>query len=135
MALVKDILYGVTIHSLKGGTNVSVDGLAFDSRLAKKGVMFFAIKGSVNDGHDYLDQVLESGCTMIVAERELEVPDGVSLVVVESSSRALALVASNFFGEPSKQLKLIGVTGTNGKTSTLSFLSQIFKSNDIKHAF
>ncbi|MCH2223948.1 MAG: UDP-N-acetylmuramoyl-L-alanyl-D-glutamate--2,6-diaminopimelate ligase [Crocinitomicaceae bacterium] len=126
MALVKDILYGVNLLSLKGSTDISVSDLTFDSRLVTVNSMFFAIVGSVSDGHDYIAQAIDTGCKVIVSERDIEVPSDVNLIVVDSTSKALAIVASNFFGEPSRQLKLIGVTGTNGKTTIATLLYNLY---------
>lgn len=124
--MIKDILYGVHMMSVKGSTEVSVDHLTFDSRTATASSMFFAIKGSVNDGHKYVGQVVEAGCKVIVVEDEVDVPEDVHVIVVEDTSNALAIVANNFYGEPSKQLKLVGVTGTNGKTTVATLLYNLY---------
>ncbi len=126
MKNVKDILYGVHLLSVKGSTHVEVNHLTFDSRTARAGSMFFAIKGVVSDGHDYIAQVIENGCQMIVAEKEVDVPENVNLVLVDSSANALSIVAHNFYGEPSRYLKLIGVTGTNGKTTIATLLYNLY---------
>lgn len=126
MQLLKDILYGVHITEVQGSTNVSVDQLTFDSRKAGEGSVFFAIRGSVRDGHEFIPQVVENGCPVVVADHSVEVPEGVVLVVVEDTSAALAIVASNFYGEPSSKLKLIGVTGTNGKTTVTTLLFNLY---------
>lgn len=126
MQLLKDILYGVHITEVIGSTSVSVKHLTFDSRDAKDGSVFFAIRGSVRDGHAFIPQVVEGGCSVIIADHEVEVPEHVVLVVVDDTSAALALMASNFYGEPSSKLKLIGVTGTNGKTTTTTLLFNLY---------
>jgi UDP-N-acetylmuramoyl-L-alanyl-D-glutamate--2,6-diaminopimelate ligase len=126
MKNVKDILYGVHLLSVKGSTHVEVNHLTFDSRKAREESMFFAIKGAVSDGHDYIAQVIDNGCKMIVAEKEVEVPENVNLVLVDSSANALSIVAHNFYGEPSRYLKLIGVTGTNGKTTIATLLYNLY---------
>jgi UDP-N-acetylmuramoyl-L-alanyl-D-glutamate--2,6-diaminopimelate ligase len=128
MKTVKDILYGVHILGVSGATLVDVNHLTFDSRTAKDGSMFFAIKGVVADGHDFIPQVIENGCKVIVSEREIETPDGVNVVLVDSTSNALSIVAHNFYGEPSRYLKLIGVTGTNGKTTIATLLYNLYTS-------
>lgn len=122
----KDLLYNVNIKAVTGSTNVTVSSLTFDSRKAQNGSVFFAIKGTVNDGHQFIPAAIEQGCTIIIAEEETNVPDNVNLIVVESSSRALAVMANNFYDEPSKQLKLIGVTGTNGKTTISTLLFELY---------
>lgn len=122
----KDILYGVNIIGVNGSTDVSVDHLTFDSREAKEGSVFFAIKGVVNDGHAFVSQVIENGCSVVIVEDEVEAPSGVNVIRVENTKKALAIVASNFYGEPSKELKLIGVTGTNGKTTVSTLLFNLY---------
>ncbi|PHR31378.1 MAG: UDP-N-acetylmuramoyl-L-alanyl-D-glutamate--2,6-diaminopimelate ligase [Fluviicola sp.] len=128
MKTVKDILYGVHILGVNGTTLTDVNHLTFDSRTAKDGSMFFAIKGTVSDGHDFISQVIESGCKIIVAEKEIEVPESVNVVLVDSTSNALSIVAHNFYGEPSRYLKLIGITGTNGKTTIATLLYNLYSS-------
>lgn len=128
MKTVKDILYGVHILGVNGTTLTDVNHLTFDSRTAKDGSMFFAIKGTVSDGHDFISQVIENGCKMIVAEKEIEVPESVNVVLVDSTSNALSIVAHNFCGEPSRYLKLIGITGTNGKTTIATLLYNLYSS-------
>ena len=142
MKTVKDILYGVHILGVNGSTLVDVDHLTFDSRTAKEGSMFFAIKGVVADGHDFIPQVIESGCKVIVVQNdvrahgvesvemelgtELNIPEDVNVITVDSTSNALSIVAHNFYGEPSRYLKLIGVTGTNGKTTITTLLYNLY---------
>lgn len=127
MQELRDILFGVGILNVKGSTcGKDVKSLEFDSRKATIGSVFFAIPGTRSDGHDFIPQVIESGCKMIISEREVEIPDGVTLVVVDDSAKSLAIAANNFFGEPSQELKLIGVTGTNGKTTVTTLLHKLF---------
>jgi UDP-N-acetylmuramoyl-L-alanyl-D-glutamate--2,6-diaminopimelate ligase len=126
MKNLKDILYGVHIQSVDGLTDRLVGELVFDSRKAKEGSVFFAIKGSANDGHQYISDVIGKGCDMIIAEERQNVPEHVTLIVTENTQEALALMAANFYDEPSKKLKLIGVTGTNGKTTTTTLLFNLF---------
>lgn len=124
--LLKDILYGVHLISVDGRTDQSVRELHFDSRKAVKNSVFFAIRGTNNDGHNYIGPVIEAGCEVIIAEEHRSVPDNVTLIVVPNTHEALALMASNFYDEPSKKLKLVGVTGTNGKTTTATLLHRLF---------
>ena len=124
--VLKDILYGVNIVAVNGSTDVLVERLTFDSREAKAGSLFFAIRGAKVDGHAFIPQVIEQGCTLIICDEEVEAQEGVTVVRVEKSSRALALCANNFYGEPSRELKLIGVTGTNGKTTVATLLFNLY---------
>ncbi len=126
MKNVKDILYGVHLLSVKGSTLVEVDHLTFDSRTAREGSLFFAIKGAVSDGHDFIPQVIENGCQMIIAEADFDAPENVNVILVDSSANALSIVAHNFYGEPSRYLKLIGITGTNGKTTIATLLYNLY---------
>ena len=124
--LLKDILYGVHILSVDGRTDVPVIALHFDSRKAQEDAVFFAIRGTSNDGHNYIGSVIDAGCSIIIAEEHRAVPESVTLIVVNNSQEALAIMASNFYDEPSKKLKLVGVTGTNGKTTTTTLLFNLF---------
>lgn len=124
----QDLLYGVAIKSLVGKPNQEVAALAFDSRAVKANSLFFAVKGTVVDGHQYIAQTIEAGATVIVCETiPASLNDQVTYVEVESSSVALGIIASNFYGNPSAQLKLVGVTGTNGKTTIATLLYQLFR--------
>jgi UDP-N-acetylmuramoyl-L-alanyl-D-glutamate--2,6-diaminopimelate ligase len=122
MQVLKDILYGVNILEVHGATNVAVESLTFDSRQAKAGSVFFAIKGVARDGHDFIADVCANGCTVVISEKVVEVPESTQLVVVDDTSKALAIMAGNFYDEPSRKLKLVGVTGTNGKTTVTTLL-------------
>lgn len=124
--MLKDILYGVNIVAVHGSTDAVVEQLTFDSREAKQGSLFFAIRGAKVDGHSFIPQVIENGCKLIICEDEVEPVEGVTIVRVEKSSKALAMCANNFFGEPSRELKLIGVTGTNGKTTVATLLFNLY---------
>jgi UDP-N-acetylmuramoyl-L-alanyl-D-glutamate--2,6-diaminopimelate ligase len=121
-----DILYGVTILSVDGSTDKMVGELVFDSRKADADSVFFAIRGTSVDGHTFIAKTIEAGCKVIIAEERIQVPEHVTLIVTENSHLALAIMASNYFGNPSEKLKLVGVTGTNGKTTTTTLLFNLF---------
>jgi len=124
----KDILYGVRITAVSGTTSCDIASVRFDSREVQKSDAFVAIKGTLTDGHKFIDQVVKAGARAIICEHlPSEMIDDVTYVQVESGNQALALMASNYYGTPSKNLKLVGVTGTNGKTTVSSLLYQLFK--------
>jgi UDP-N-acetylmuramoyl-L-alanyl-D-glutamate--2,6-diaminopimelate ligase len=124
----QDLLYGVSIKSLTGKPNQKVTGLAFDSRMVNADTLFFAIKGTTVDGHEYIAQTITNGAKVIVCETlPLALTEEVTYIEVENSSIALGIVASNFYNNPSSKLKLIGVTGTNGKTTIATLLFQLFR--------
>lgn len=122
----KDILYGVNIVAVHVGTERTVQHLTFDSREAKEGSIFFAIVGTTRDGHDFIPSVLESGCRILVVSKKVDAPADCHVIQVENTSHALAIMASNFYDEPSKDLTLVGVTGTNGKTTIATLLYKLF---------
>ncbi|WP_158845176.1 UDP-N-acetylmuramoyl-L-alanyl-D-glutamate--2,6-diaminopimelate ligase [Algibacter sp. L1A34] len=133
MSVLKDILYKVTLNAVVGNTSMDVNNIHFDSRNIVKGDVFVAIRGSVVDGHKYIDVAIKNGATAIVCEATPEVVvDGITYVEVDNSSKAMAIMASNFYGVPSENLKLVGVTGTNGKTTVASLLFQLFKNAGFK---
>lgn len=128
MMQLKDILYKVTINSVVGSTSVAVNEIFFDSRNVSLNDVFVAISGTVVDGHDYIDKAVNQGAVAVVCEKlPKEFINGVTYVEVESSSQALAVMASNYYGNPSENLKLVGITGTNGKTTIATLLYQLFK--------
>lgn len=128
MAKLKDILYKVSLKSVSGDMEVDVIDIAFDSRQVNPGTAFVAIKGTQVDGHQYIQQAIEQGAVAVVLEEMPESPaEGISFVEVEDSSKALGFMASNYYGNPSSKLKLVGVTGTNGKTTCVTLLYQLFR--------
>lgn len=122
----KTILANIKTTSSYGNLDVAVDEIVFDSRQAKTGKLFVAIQGFVVDGHDFIQNVIESGCEVIVAQQAVQVPESITLIVVEDTSEALGIMASNFYDNPSEQLELVGITGTNGKTTTVTLLHNLF---------
>lgn len=127
MAILQDILYKVRIRSVHGNLAVKVKALHIDSRKVTKGDVFVAIKGAAADGHQFVDSVAEKGAVAIVCE---EMPsalkEGVTYVQVENSGAAAGFMAHNFYGQPSERVKLVGVTGTNGKTTIATLLYKLF---------
>ncbi|RIA08711.1 UDP-N-acetylmuramoylalanyl-D-glutamate--2,6-diaminopimelate ligase [Flavobacteriaceae bacterium MAR_2010_72] len=133
MPELKDILYKTTINAVVGSTGIIVNAIAFDSRLVKKKDVFVAIKGTAVDGHDYIDAAIQKGASAIVCETlPSNFNNDITYIEVANASRALAFMASNYYDNPSENLKLIGVTGTNGKTTVASLLYQLFKKAGFK---
>ncbi|WP_346883046.1 UDP-N-acetylmuramoyl-L-alanyl-D-glutamate--2,6-diaminopimelate ligase [uncultured Algibacter sp.] len=128
MIVLKDILYKVTINTVIGSTVMDVHAVDFDSRKIEKGDLFVAIQGLISDGHKFIDTAIKNGATCVVCETLPKILiDGVTYVEVDNSKKALAIIASNFYQAPSENLRLVGVTGTNGKTTVASLLYQLFK--------
>src|SRR5580700_9324452 len=127
MAPLQDILYKVSIRSVHGDLDRSVDNLQTDSRLAGPGSLFIAMKGTHIDGHSFIPQVTAAGTIIIVCEDlPATLQDGVTYIRVESTAAAAGIIAHNFYGQPSEKLKLVGVTGTNGKTTIVTLLYKLF---------
>lgn len=122
----KNLLTGIQPISSQGNVDVSVNEIVFDSRQAKAGSLFVAIQGFAVDGHDFIQNVIENGCEIIVAQHAVSVPEHVTLILVPDSAEALGIMASNFYDNPSQQLELVGITGTNGKTTTVTLLHNLF---------
>ncbi len=127
MKKLKDILYNVNVTEIFGSTNRDVFNISFDSRKIIKGGVFVAIKGQKFNGHDYILFAIKQGVKIIIFEEKIQnyVP-GITYVKVQDSSKSLSVIASNFYDNPSSKLKLIGVTGTNGKTTIVNILYQLF---------
>tara|TARA_R110002072_G_scaffold300571_3_gene478341 strand:- start:15539 stop:16999 length:1461 start_codon:yes stop_codon:yes gene_type:complete len=124
----RDILYKVTINAVVGSTDLTFSNLVFDSRKVSLNDCFIAIRGTLSDGHEYIKTAVNQGALAIICEELPEViVNGVSYIQVEDSKKALAIMASNYFGNPSEKIKLIGITGTNGKTTIATLLYDLFK--------
>ncbi|MER3318770.1 MAG: UDP-N-acetylmuramoyl-L-alanyl-D-glutamate--2,6-diaminopimelate ligase [Allomuricauda sp.] len=133
MKLLKDILYGVSLSAVSGDTNIMVNKVHFDSRKVEMDDVFVAVRGTVTDGHKYIQKAVDSGARAIVCEELPEIMvNGVTYLQVTDCNSALAIIASNFYDNPSKNLKLVGVTGTNGKTTVTTLLYNLFKKAGFK---
>jgi UDP-N-acetylmuramoyl-L-alanyl-D-glutamate--2,6-diaminopimelate ligase len=128
MIILKDILYKTGILNVSGPVNIGITDICFDSRLVKEGSLFVAIRGLQSDGHSFIPFVIEKGAVAIVCESlPLDLHSGITYIQVQNSSSALAHIASNFYGNPSEKLMLVGITGTNGKTTTATLLYYLFR--------
>lgn len=128
MSILKDILYKVAIEAVKGSTEIAVNNIDFDSRKIEENDVFIAIRGAISDGHEFIETAINKGATAIICDTFPEkIIAGVTYVQVKDTNKALAFMASNFYGNPSSNLKLVGITGTNGKTTIASLLFQLFK--------
>ena len=133
MKLLKDILYRVTINRVIGSTSVAINNIEFNSRKIEFNDVFVAIKGVLSDGHNYIEKATDLGALVIICEK---IPDkiinGITYVEVDNSNLALSVLAANYYGNPSDDIQLIGITGTNGKTTVATLLYKLFKKAGFK---
>ena len=128
MKQLKELLFGVQIEATQGRTDVSIQAIAFDSRQVQQGDLFVAIVGDAVDGHAYIQMAVDKGAIAVVGEEKpQDFANDIVWIETRNSRAALAILASNYYDQPSKDLKLIGVTGTNGKTTTTSLLYRLFE--------
>ena len=127
MNVIKDILYKVSLTSTYGDMERKVSDIVFDSRKVVENSAFVAVKGTQVDGHDFISLALEKGATTIICEQLPEaLATGITYIQVVDSAKALGIMAANFYGNPSEKIKVVAVTGTNGKTTTVTLLHQLF---------
>ena len=128
MSILKDILYKVAIEAVKGSTEIPVNTIEFDSRKIQENDVFVAIRGSVSNGHEFVEKAINLGAIAIVCDCFPEViVTGITYIQVKDTNAALAFMAANYYDNPSSKLQLVGITGTNGKTTIASLLYQLFK--------
>ena len=128
MRYLRDILEKAGVLEVFGSVDIEIHSLKFDSRTVDRGCLYFAVKGTVSDGHQFIPDAVRSGAVAVVCEKIPENPPGnVTFILVNDSGYAKAVIASNFFGNPSSLLNLVGVTGTNGKTTTVTLLHNLFQ--------
>lgn len=128
MKLLSDILYKTRMEEVLGSTHIAITSVTFDSRKVKKDTLFVAIRGTAADGHQFIDKAIEAGAVAVVCEDFPQIKnENVTYIKVTDSSQALGYIACNYFDHPSRKLKLVGVTGTNGKTTTVTLLFNLFR--------
>ncbi len=127
MRVLKDILYKVQIDAVVGNTSVTINKLQFDSRKVELNDAFVAIRGSISDGHKFIEQAINQGALAVICEEfPKEIVNGITYIKVGNAQQALAFMAANYYDNPSAKLKLVGVTGTNGKTTIATLLYNLF---------
>jgi UDP-N-acetylmuramoyl-L-alanyl-D-glutamate--2,6-diaminopimelate ligase len=133
MSVLKDILYKVAIESINGSTEIEINHLNFDSRKIETNDVFIAIRGTLSDGHDFIEKAIGLGALAVICDTlPVSLTNGVTYVRVKDTNAALAFMAANYYGNASQKLKLVGITGTNGKTTIASLLCQMFKKAGFK---
>ena len=133
MIILKEIIYKVAIEAVKGSTDIAIHKMDFDSRKIEANDIFIAIRGTISDGHEYIETAIGNGAVAVVCDTFPEIiASGITYIQVKDTNKALAYMADNYFGNPSQKLKLVGITGTNGKTTIASLLYQLFKKAGFK---
>lgn len=129
---IEEILKGSTYTVLSGDESIEINDPQYDSRKIKCEDMFFAIGGFNVDGHNFISKAIENGAKAVVVEKDVTLVEGITFIKVENGRRALAIAASNFYNNPSKKMKIIGITGTNGKTTSAFMLKGILEAKGYK---
>lgn len=133
MKLLKDILFGLRLQEVLGSTQMAVDAVTSDSRAVRKDFLFVAIRGTASDGHQYIEGAVKAGACAIVCEALPEqISEHVTYIQVPNSHQAYALLAANWHGRPADHMQVVGVTGTNGKTTTATLLYQLYAHRGVK---
>lgn len=128
MKLLKDILYKISLKAISGSTDIPVVSIQFDSRKVEPGCLFVAVRGVQVDGHQFIDKAIDAGAVAILCDTLPDSPrEGVAYIETADTGLALGIAASNFYGNPSSRLKLVGITGTNGKTTCVTLLFNLFR--------
>ena len=128
MKNLKDILYKVNIETVVGNTDLHINVIQFDSRKIVSNDVFVAVRGAVSDGHDFISKAILLGATVVICDKiPVDIQKSITYIAVKDTNNALAFMANNFYDNPSKKLQLVGITGTNGKTTIASLLFQLFQ--------
>src|SRR5690625_4463041 len=129
--LLSSVVKDLNFKKIKGGLNKTIRSVTYDSRKVVKESLFVAIQGFISDGHDYVNQAIKNGANTIVVEKDLSIEDlDITVLKVTDSRDALAKISANFYQNPTEKMNLVGITGTNGKTSISYFLKSIFEQNN-----
>ena len=133
MINLKEILWKVAIEAVNGSTDVAIEKMEFDSRKISENDVFIAIRGTISDGHDFIETAINKGAIAIICDTFPEIiVVGITYIQVKDTNKAMAFMAANYFENPSQKLKLVGITGTNGKTTVASLLYQLFQKAGFK---
>ena len=128
MINLKEILWKVEIEAVNGSTDVAIEKMEFDSRKISENDVFIAIRGTISDGHDFIETAINKGAIAIICGTFPEIiVTGITYIQVKDTNKAMAFMAANYYENPSQKLKLVGITGTNGKTTVASLLYQLFQ--------
>jgi UDP-N-acetylmuramoyl-L-alanyl-D-glutamate--2,6-diaminopimelate ligase len=123
---IKELIVNLRVKTINGDVDQEVSSVHFDSRRVEQGAVFVAVKGKTYDGHEFIDKAVDRGAICVITEQEMSFSHHVCLVQVENTAQALGLIAGTFYGEPSSSLTMVGVTGTNGKTTIATLLYRLF---------
>ena len=126
---IEEIIKGISVEKVFGKLNIQITNIQYDSRLVTEGTLFICIKGFNFDGHKFIQNAIEKGARAFLVEDDIEI-EGYTFVKVRNTRETMAKIASNFYNNPSDKLDIIGITGTNGKTSITTFISEILKNNN-----
>ncbi|NJD02299.1 MAG: UDP-N-acetylmuramoyl-L-alanyl-D-glutamate--2,6-diaminopimelate ligase [Ruminiclostridium sp.] len=126
--VLKELIKGLNVLNITGSDNVEISGIAYDSRKARKGYLFVCIDGTTADGHDYIPQAIENGAVAVVVQKDAKLPEEICMVRTPDTRYALAYLSDAFYGHPSGRFKLVGVTGTKGKTTVTFMIKSILES-------
>lgn len=125
--LLSELVSGLNIKSIKGNPEIEIEGIAYDSRKTKQGILFVCVEGTVADGHKYISDAIENGTKAFLVQKPVEVPEGITVIEIDDTRYGLARVSDAFFGHPSGKFNLIGITGTKGKTTTTYMVKAILE--------
>jgi UDP-N-acetylmuramoyl-L-alanyl-D-glutamate--2,6-diaminopimelate ligase len=125
--LLAELVRGLNITNVKGEENIEIKGVAYDSRKVGKGYVFVCIDGMTTDGHDYATEALENGAAALIVQKDIEVSGELTVLCTDDTRKALAYVSDRFYGHPSGRFRLIGITGTKGKTTTTFMIKAILE--------